>query len=127
MAIYGHIWLYMDIYVTIYDYVLYFRCLDLYLGVRTCILDVWTCIWVSGLVFWALDTCRVSVYLQDVTMLGAIYIYIFSVGPVWGLLATVMVVGSEVHPNWMGRYIKEPALPGNQHGGCTTCLGGLPF
>ena len=36
----------MAIYIYIYAYILYFRCLDLYLG-------VWTCIWVSGFVFWA--------------------------------------------------------------------------
>ena len=77
IAIYSHICDYICLYMTIYTlkYVfwtsghvfwvselvfwvsgLVFGCLNLYLG-------VWTCIWVSGLVFWMLYTCGVSVYL----------------------------------------------------------------
>ena len=38
--------------MAIYSYIWYSGCLDLYLGVWICILDIWTCIWISELVYW---------------------------------------------------------------------------
>ena len=55
MAIYGNICVYIAIYVTIYCYILYFRCLYWYFGCLDLYLAVWTCIWMTGLVFVRLD------------------------------------------------------------------------
>ena len=52
MAIYAHIWLYMDVYIYIYGYIWLYMLIYCILGVWICIFDVWTCIWVSALDFW---------------------------------------------------------------------------
>ena len=50
-----HIYIYDYIWLDVYAYLLHFRYLDLYFGCLDLYLGVWTCIWVSGLVFGYLD------------------------------------------------------------------------
>ena len=82
--------MYYNRYIWLHMANTHFSYLDMYcwvsgivLGVSGLVLNIWVSglvFWVSGLVFWVLYTCRVSIYLPDVTMVCALQ-------PFWALCA----------------------------------------